>query len=46
MSTQSETIEIYPVKCCDGIASRDIEDTTMKNGRPATGADWTVAVTQ
>ena len=36
MTTPSETVEIYCVKCKATTASRDIEAVTMKNGRPAT----------
>ena len=36
MTTPSQTIEIYCVKCKDKTASKDIEAVTMKNGRPAT----------
>ena len=36
MTTPSEPIEIYCVKCKAKTASRDIEAVTMKNGRPAT----------
>ena len=35
MSTPSEAVEIYCVKCKAKTASRDIEAVTMKNGRPA-----------
>ena len=36
MTTLSQTIEIYCVKCKAKTASKDIEAVTMKNGRPAT----------
>ena len=36
MTTQSEPVEIYCVKCKVRTASRDIEAVTMKNGRAAT----------
>ena len=36
MTTPSEAVEIYCVKCRAKTASRDIEAITMKNGRPAT----------
>ena len=36
MTTPSEAIEIYCLKCKAKTASRDIEAITMKNGRPAT----------
>ena len=35
MTTPSEAIEIFCVKCKAKTASRDIEAVTMKNGRPA-----------
>ena len=38
MTTPSEAIEIYCVKCKVKTASRDTEAVTMKNGRPATRA--------
>ena len=38
MSTPSEAVEIYCVKCKARTASRDIEAVTMKNGRPAARA--------
>ena len=38
MTTPSEAVEIYCVKCKAKTASRDIEAITMKNGRPATRA--------
>ena len=41
MTTPSETIEIYCVKCKAKTASRDIEAVTMKNGRPATRSTCT-----
>ena len=36
MTTPTEAVEIYCVKCKAKTASRDIEAVTMKNGRPAT----------
>ena len=36
MTTPSEAVEIYCVKCKAKTASEDIEAVTMKNGRPAT----------
>ena len=36
MTTPSETVEIYCVKCKAKTGSKDIEAITMKNGRPAT----------
>ena len=36
MTTPSEAIEIYCVKCKARTGSKDIEAVTMKNGRPAT----------
>ncbi len=38
MTTLSEAVEIYCVKCKARTASKDIEAVTMKNGRPATRA--------
>ena len=38
VTTPSQTVEIYCVKCKAKTASRDIEAVTMKNGRPATRA--------
>ena len=38
MTTPSEAIEIFCVKCKAKTASRDIEAVTMKNGRPAARA--------
>ena len=35
MTTPSEAIAIFCVKCKAKTASRDIEAVTMKNGRPA-----------
>ena len=40
MTTPSEAVEIYCVKCKVRTASRDIEAITMKNGRPATRSTW------
>ena len=36
MTTPSQSIGIYCLKCKAKTASRDIEAVTMKNGRPAT----------
>ena len=36
MTTPSEAVEIYCVKCKAKTASKHIEAVTMKNGRPAT----------
>ena len=36
MTTPSEAVEIYCVKCKAKTASRDVEAVTMKNGRAAT----------
>ena len=36
MTTPSEAVEIYCVKCKAKTGSRDIEAVTMKNGRAAT----------
>ena len=36
MTTPSEAVEIYCVKCRAKTASKDIEAVTMKNGRAAT----------
>ena len=36
MTTPSEAVEIYCVKCRARTASKDIEAVTMKNGRAAT----------
>ena len=38
MTTPSEAVEIYCVKCKAKTDSRDIEAVTMKNGRPAARA--------
>ena len=38
MTTPSEPIEIYCVKCKIRTGSKDIEAVTMKNGRPATSS--------
>ncbi len=38
MTTPSEAVEIYCVKCKAKTASRDIEAVTMKNGRAAAQA--------
>ena len=36
MTTRSDAVEIYCVKCKAKTASKDIEAVTMKNGRAAT----------
>ena len=36
MTTSSQSVAIYCVKCRAKTPSRDIEAVTMKNGRPAT----------
>ena len=36
MTTPSEAVEIYCLKCKAKTASQDIEAVVMKNGRPAT----------
>ena len=36
MTTPSEAVEIYCVKCKARTGSKDIEAVTMKNGRAAT----------
>ena len=36
MTSPSEAVEIFCMKCKAKTASRDIEAVTMKNGRPAT----------
>ena len=36
MTTHSEAVEIYCVKCRAKTASKDIEALTMKNGRAST----------
>ena len=41
MTTPSEAVEIYCVKCKAKTASRDIEAVTMKNGRAAAQAKKT-----
>ena len=41
MTTPSENVEIYRVKCKAKTPSRDIEAITMKNGRPATRSTCT-----
>ena len=35
MTTPSEAVEIFCMKCKAKTASKDIEAVTMKNGRPA-----------
>ena len=41
MTTPSDAVEIYCVKCKAKTASKDIEAVTMKNGRPATRSTCT-----
>ena len=36
MTTPSQAVEIYCVKCKAKTASHNVEAVTMKNGRPAT----------
>ena len=36
MTTPSQSVEIYCLKCRAKTGSRDIKAVTMKNGRPAT----------
>ena len=38
MTTPSQAVEIYCLKCQTKTASKNIEAVTMKNGRPATRA--------
>ena len=35
MTTPPESVEIYCLKCRTKIGSRDVEQVTLKNGRPA-----------
>ena len=35
MSTPTESVEIYCLKCRAKTGSRDVEQVTLKNGRPA-----------
>ena len=35
MATSPESVEIYCLKCRAKTGSRDVEQVTMKNGRPA-----------
>ena len=35
MATPSEFVEIYCLKCQAKTGSQDVEEVTMKNGRPA-----------
>ena len=42
MTTPSQSVEIYYLKCRAKTGSRDIEAVTMKNGRPATRSTCTV----
>ena len=41
MTTPSDAVEIYCVKCKAKTGSKDIEAVTMKNGRPATRSTCT-----
>ena len=41
MTTPSETVEIYCLKCKAKTASKDIKTLTMKNGRAATRSTCT-----
>ena len=45
MATPSESVEIYCLKCRAKTGSRDVEQVTMKNGRPALRAVYTVCGT-
>ena len=36
MTTPSQSVEIYCLKCRAKTGSRDVEAVTIKNGRPAT----------
>ena len=46
MTTPSEAVEIYCVKCKTKTGSTDIEPVTMKNGRAATGSICVVCGTK
>ena len=46
MSTPSETVEIYCVKCKAKTDSQDVQGVIMKNGRPATQAICAVCGTK
>ena len=45
MATPPESVEIYCLKCRIKTGSRDVEQVTMKNGRPALRAVCTVCGT-
>ena len=45
MTASSESVEIYCLKCRAKTGSRDIEQVTLKNGRPALRAVCTVCGT-
>ena len=42
MATPPESVEIYCLKCRAKTSSRDVEEVTLKNGRPALRAVCTV----
>ena len=46
MTTPSQSVGIYCLKCRAKTGSRDIEAVTMKNGRPATRSTCTVCGTR
>ncbi len=45
MATPPESVEIYCLKCRAKAGSRDVEQVTMKNGRPALRTVCTVCGT-
>ena len=45
MATPPESVEIYCLKCRAKTGSRDVEQVTLKNGRPALRAVCTVCGT-
>ena len=45
MATPLESVEIYCLKCRAKTGSRDVEQVTMKNGRPALRAVCSVCGT-
>ena len=45
MATLSESVEIHCLRCKAKTSSRDIEQVTLKNGRPALRAVCTVCGT-
>ena len=45
MATPPESVEIYCLKCRAKTGSRDVEQVTMKNGRPALRAVCSVCGT-